>query len=372
MGSVVQAATIGARGWPKSQHVLRHDIAHLNLVRSARNANAKTWFLTRDGSLISAAEDMARQGGPDNRPLCFQMLGFLQSISPFISSSTEDNVLANFFSKLLTEQIFVPEKLFDDRELALISETHADVMAMPPEQVIVAVDYVKRHVLKGERYNTEKIPVVALELRKYLSANTEDRQRTLQNLADANHERYEAARQAMVRERALREEYERRLEKAEDEVEIAKAGFIAQQEAIDQIQRTQREEIAKFQEREAARKKRDQRILLSAMSVVAGIILGYYNEPLVSSVATVWRLDPKMADKLPLAFGFIKVGLLLAPLLFFTSVVKGKQIRTALIALVVILWFWLAGVQASLALGQISNAATVALYITLFLTIRED
>jgi hypothetical protein len=373
MGSVVQATTIGIRGWPKSQHVLRHDIAHLNLVRDARKATPKTWFLTRDGSLISAAEDLARQGGPDTRPLCFQMLGFLQSISPFVSSSTEDNVLANFFSGLLTEQIFVPEKLFDDRELALISETHGDVMAMPPDQVIMAVDYVKRHVLKGERYNAEKIPMVALELRKFLTANTEDRQRALQALADANNEKYETTRQAMLRERALREEYERRLEKAEDEFEGAKAGFTAQQEAIDQIQRTQKEEIAKLQVRETTRNKRDRRILLSVMSVAAGSILGYFSEPLALWIAAGLHLDPKMAAMLPLGIGFIKVGLLLAPLLFFIPALKGnQQIRTALIALVVILWLWLAGVQASPTLGEVSNAATVALYITLFLTVRED
>lgn len=373
MGSVVQAATIEARGWPKSQHVLRHDIAHLNLVRTVRETAPKAWFLTRDGSLLSASEDLARSMGPEETPLCFQMLGFLQSISPFVSSVTEKNVLADFFSGLLTEQIFVPEKLFDDKELALISVTHADVMAMPPDQVVMAVDYVKRHVLKGQRYSTDKVPEVALELRKHLSANTEERQRTLQALADANHERYEATKQAMQRERSLREEYEQRLEKAEGELEEAKAASVAQQQSIEEIRRTQQETITSFQERESSRNARDRRVLLSVLSVASGIVLGYFNHPLSSYIMKAPQLPPKVGPTVSLALGFVKVGLLLAPLLFFIPVFsKKQQIRTGLIAFVVIVWFWLAGVQASTALGEISNAATVALYVTLFLTVKTD
>jgi flagellar biosynthesis GTPase FlhF len=244
---------------------------------------------------------------------------------------------------------------------------------MPPEQVIMAVDYIKRHVLKGERYNNEKIPVVALELRKFLSSNTEEKQRVLQELADANHEQYEATRQTMLRERALREEYERRLEKAEEELERAIAASTTQQEAIDQIQRTQGEDIARYQGRELARKMRDRRILLSVSSVATAIVLGYFNQPLALWIAANVHLDTRMNSKLALVLGFIRVGLLLAPLLFFIASLKGKQqIRTALIALVVIVWFWLAGVQASTTLGEMSNAATVALYFALFLTFRGD
>ena len=217
IAEIVQDATVANRGYKKNDHVLRHDVAHLELVRRARGTAPKTWFLTRDGALISAAADLARKDGTPDRPLCFGMLGFLQSISPFVSSSGEDNALANFFSALLTEQVFVPEKLFDDRELALIAETHAEVMAMPPDQVVLAVDYVKRHILKGDRYRTETVPIVALELRKFLSANTEEKQRALQAVADENKDRYQTARRQMMRERQLREEYENRLQRTEDE-----------------------------------------------------------------------------------------------------------------------------------------------------------
>ena len=373
LGSKVQAATLDARGWPKSQHVLWHDIAHLNLVRTARETSPKTWFLTRDGSLLSASEDLARSIGPEERPLCFQMLGFLQSISPFVSSTTEENVLADFFSGLLTEQIFVPEKLFDDKELALISVTHADVMAMPSDQVVVAVDYVKRHVLKGQRYSTDRVPEVALELRKYLSANTEERQRTLQALADANHERYETTKQAMLRERSLREEYEKRLEEAERELEEAKAVSSAQQQAIEEIRKTQQETTASFQKKESSRNTRDRRILLSILSVASGFSLGHFNQPLRDFIMKAFHLAATSTPAVTHAFGFIKVGLLLAPLLFFIPSFSDKQqVRTGLIALVVIVWFWLAGIQSSTVLGEISNAATVALYVTLFLTVKDD
>ena len=281
--SVVQVATTAGRGWPKSEHVLRHDVAHLLLVGKKRMEEAqKIWFLTRDGSLLSAAEDLARNLGPDSRPLCFQMLGFLQSISPFVSSASEEDVLANFFSGLLTEQIFVPEKLFDDRELALISEAHADVMAMPADQVVVAVDYVKRHVLKGERYNADKVPMVALELRKYLSANTEERQRALQVLADQNHERYEIARQTMLRERALRQDYERRLEQSEEDLETIKATSASQQVSMEEIKQTQAQIITRLQKREKARDLRDRRILLSVVSVGGAASLGFFNQRIVS------------------------------------------------------------------------------------------
>jgi hypothetical protein len=373
IGAVVQAATVELRGWGKNEHVLRHDIAHLNLVREARKAAPKTWFLTRDGALISASEKLAIEGGPAEKPFCFGMLGFLQSISPFVSSSTEDNVLANFFSALLTEQIFISDKLFDDRELALISETHADVMAMPSDQVIVAVDYVKRHVLKGERYNTENIPRVALELRKYLSANTEERQRALQAIADQNNEKYQATRREMMRERALREEYERRLEELEEELEKSRLVSSAQQEEIYEIKRTQQEQSDENRRKEEARHARNRRIVLSVISVLGGFSVGHYNPELASWITGKWDFGPKKLAEVALILGFIKVGLLLLPLLFFIPLDKRKpEIRTAMIALVVILWLWMAGVQSSQTIGELSNAATVALYFTLFLTKSRD
>lgn len=366
IGAFIQAATVAARGWPKSLHVLRHDVAHLSLIRSSRNALQKTWFLTRDNSLISAAEELARAGA-DARPLCFGLLGFLQSISPFVTTSTEDSVLANFFSGLLTDQIFVPEKLFDDRELALISETHSDVMTMPPEQVVVAVDYVKRHVLKGERYNTEKIPVVALELRKYLSANTEDRRRAMQSVADEATQKYEVARQTMLRERALREDYERRLQRAEDDLEKSSAVTSAQQEAIEKIKRAQTTEIEGFRQRDRARDLRQRRLLAVVVGVAAWLGLRHYGDVVTAGAGSIWHLAPDSLRAAAVVLRFLKVGFLIMPILLFIPRNKNRpEIQTALVALVVIAWLTLAGVQLSSTVSGLSNAATIALYVALF------
>jgi hypothetical protein len=290
------------------------------------------------------------------------MLGFLQSISPFVSSSVEDNVLANFFSALLTEQVFVPEKLFDDRELALIAETHADVMAMPPDQVVLAVDYVKRHILKGDKYRTETVPIVALELRKFLSANAEERQRTLQVVADENKDRYRAARRQMMRERQLREEYEGRLQKTEEELEKTRSDMVSQQEEIDSIKR-----------RQTRRTLRERRIFVAIVCIAAGIVLHYFSPDIAGWLGAAVSLTPQGLARLAMTLRLAKMGLFLLPLLFFVPAAKIKpDARTALIAAVVIGWLWLGGVQASETFGKLSDVATIALYLTLFLTNKRD
>jgi len=372
MSSAVQSSTVASRGWSKSEPVLRHDVAHLLLVRETRKTNPKAWFLTRDRSLLNAADEIARQSGAQDKPLCFAMLGFLQSISPFVTSLVEDNALANFFSSLLTDQIFVPEKLFDARELALISETHADVMAMPSDQVIVAVDYVKRQVLKGEQYNKEKIPLVALELRKFLSANAEERERALRMLANETSEKYQNARREMIRERTLREEYEMWLQKAEDELETGRLALSAQQSEIDLVKKAQQEEIDRANTRERKRTERDRQIALSAASVIAAFVLWYFGSGLASWGGREFHLSGEGLTKLVLLVGLVKVGFLLFPLLFFIQLVKSQGIRLALTAFVVIAWIYLGGVQSSQTVSVLSSVVTVALYAVLFLPQKRE
>ena len=81
----------------------------------------------------------------------------------------------------------------------------------------------------------------------------------------------------------------------------------------------------------------------------------------------------EIREQLTLGFNFIKVTLLLAPLILFIPALKiSAQVRVALIALVVVESFWLASLQAAPIFGEISNAATVALNVTLFLTLNRD
>src|SRR5579859_372733 len=59
------------KGRTKSEGVLKHDVAHYALIRDRRGINSKTWFLTRDRSLVSCAEDICGT----EKPFCFALIG---------------------------------------------------------------------------------------------------------------------------------------------------------------------------------------------------------------------------------------------------------------------------------------------------------
>jgi len=361
IAEAIQAAALASRGWKKSAPVLHHDVAHLELVRQTRYKNPKTWFLTRDGTLLGAATEIAHNGNPDARPLCFAMLGFLQSISPFVSNPGEESALADFFSGLLREQLFVTEKLFDDRELALIVETHADVMAMPPEQVVLAVDYVKKHILRGEPYKREMVPVVALELRKFISANVEEREAALRALAEEHRDKYQATRLVMMKERALREEYEGRLQKAEDDRDQARSTASARGEEVEEVRRSS-----------LAREARLRVAIWTGLCVIAGIVVGQLAPAIINWVATKdWSHHHWASHVASIGFRLVAFGLLLLPLMRIIPRRFKRDFRTAIKASLIIAWLWLSGVQSSKAVGELADLAGLALFGVLFLTERD-
>jgi hypothetical protein len=185
------------KGRTKSEGVLKHDVAHYALVQDRRHTNGKTWFLTRDRSLVSCAEDVC---GAD-KPFCFGLIGFLQSISPFVVSDIEGNSLSAVFAELLKEQLITTERLFDSRELVLLAEMHSDVLSSDSSNLLPAIDFVKFSVLQGKAYRSEDFPRVSLELRKFLASSKDEQKKVLEDLNARLRSEADAERQAAVESR---------------------------------------------------------------------------------------------------------------------------------------------------------------------------
>jgi hypothetical protein len=216
LGSRIQELAAKYRkGRTKSDNVLRHDLAHYALIQDLRATNPKTWFLTRDRSLILGAEDICKEG----TPFCFGLIGFLQSISPFVVSDLEGASLSTIFALLLKEQIITTDKLFDSRELVLLAEMHSDVLSTAAENLLPAIDFVKFSVLKGKAYRTEDLPLVSLELRKFLASSKDQQKKALEVLNAMLRGEARSERQAALDNRAARIEAEQKLILRERELE---------------------------------------------------------------------------------------------------------------------------------------------------------
>src|SRR5262249_17931927 len=145
-------------------------------VMEERKSNSKTWFLTRDGSLVQAALRLT----DDQQPFCFSLIGFLQSISPYLTVD-EESSFVEAYSNLVVEQILPMELVFDRQDLMVLAEMHEDIQHTPPERVVEAYEYIKRSVLHGNPWTSADIPKVTLELRKFFTSSLEEQRRTLEN-----------------------------------------------------------------------------------------------------------------------------------------------------------------------------------------------
>lgn len=168
---IINAAAEDTRNFGKPEGVLLHDLIHYLLVKLDRNQNSKTWFLTRDRTLMEAAQRLEAT----NSVFTFPLIGFLHSISPFVTISSEEESFADVLSGLFTEQMFSMESVFDVKELALIAEYHEDVMSTPGDDLVMAFDYIKTKVLEGKQYSRDLIPDVSLELKKFLTISKDER-----------------------------------------------------------------------------------------------------------------------------------------------------------------------------------------------------
>ncbi|MCH7228589.1 hypothetical protein [Haloferula sp. A504] len=221
---IIDESAIERRGWGKSESVQRHDACHYHAVREERLRGSKAWFLTKDATLQCAAVALDK----GQLPFCFPLIGFLQAISPFLETSAED-ALVGMFTSALDSSIHAyttSDNLFDLQELRLISEMHEDVLATPPDQLVLAFDYVKGKVLDGEPYREASTPKVALELKKFLASSVEEKQRALRD---------EALRQQRISE----SERNRRLA-LESEKSKSEKAFAALQSGLDSALLTQK------------------------------------------------------------------------------------------------------------------------------------
>ena len=169
-------AASSVRGFTKPPAILNHDVCHCLLVEDKRQANPKTWFLTRDSVLACAAREIAGK----RIPVCFSFFGFIQSISPFVTSAEDERPLAELLTDVIASHIGVSGQVFQADELALIAEMHSDVLSTPPDQLLLALDYIKTVELNGENYDIKHVAKVSLGLRKFLSKSTDERIRAFQ------------------------------------------------------------------------------------------------------------------------------------------------------------------------------------------------
>lgn len=174
---IIDEEAVKIRRGGKSLLVQRHDALHYYIIRNLRSAGGKAWFLSRDRTLLGAA---ARLAGPTEPQFCIGLIGFLHSISPFITTPEEEDTLATVLGHLVADQVFDVGPVFEAAELALLAEFHEDVVATPPDQLLLALDFIKSTTLQGLPYSEADIPRVSLELRKFLSSSKDEQNRALQ------------------------------------------------------------------------------------------------------------------------------------------------------------------------------------------------
>jgi hypothetical protein len=219
VSQIMQEEAKAIRGSEKSDHVLEHDVCHYALVQDERQTNTKTWFLTLDRSLSSVALRLR-----EAQPFCYSLFGLVQSISPFLSIEQEERSFAEVFCGLLSEHIFPIENTFEMKDLRLFYEYHSDLVSLPPNELVLAWDYLSQVVLKGEHYKPAEAPKVALELRKFISASADEQRLML----TADKERLERERDFFAGEK---ERLERERHTLEDSAQTANAAAESERRA---------------------------------------------------------------------------------------------------------------------------------------------
>jgi hypothetical protein len=350
----LQDAIISIRGWGKSAHVLKHDIAHYVFINKLRRTSSKSWFLTRDQLLIACAPALAKREKPKGEVFCFSMLGFLQSISPFIQSDTEDDVIAQFFSSLLEDQIFLSEKLFDGRELALMAEMHADVLATPTEVLVPAIDYIKHTILHGKAYHNSDIPRVSLELRKFLASSRDEKQAVLQQRTrELEHLNAEALAKLDREQKAI--------EDIGDELRDTRESLDAERVQSG----VTRKRLSELELSESRRRATNEKLRVSALIgilILGALVTAHYDVLIEHDV--VYKIVPEASEaSCRWIVGALAVGLFLAPMAIITvrsPFSSGK--RTAIVTLATCWWLFIFGVHASPNMGILADVVGVAAF----------
>jgi hypothetical protein len=174
VGRMIQEESEAIRRRKKSPGTLEHDVAHLVMVDGERRDQPKTWFLTNDRSVMSAATRLVRGNEP---PVCFGLTGFLQTLSPFVTNGGAEHSLADMFSSMLSDQFASTDHAYDVEELVVLADLHEDVLATRDEKLVQAIDVVKARVLRGQPFRAENAQQNALELKKFLASSAGERER---------------------------------------------------------------------------------------------------------------------------------------------------------------------------------------------------
>jgi len=267
--NVINRAAEEGRGWGKSEVVLEHDVCHYVIVTDERCKNKKIWFLSKDRTLSKAAAKLAGK----NLPFSFSMIGFLHSISPFVATAKEEDSFVDTFSTICTKQLITSGPLFKTSELALLAEFHEDVLATPIDKLIMALDYIKSHTLKGRKYAQSDIPKVSLELKQFLSSTKDEQVKALED----ERSRLEAEKTAETKKRRVAEELARQ-QKADkqtlrDQFELLRVSDIEKQEQIDDLKEDLEEQ------------KRRTWLLNSVLGIILGMSLWVFDDALMSALS---------------------------------------------------------------------------------------
>lgn len=240
-----------------------------------------------------------------DRSICYITTGFLQSISPFVLSETEERSLTDIFSALLSAQLMPPQGLFEIRELLLISELHEDVMDTPVDDLIPALNYIKRKILEGRPYKVEEMPKITAELKQFLSKSKEERQKALE---EENQRYIQELRRIQKSKNEVTQAYEKEKEerkKLEKEVTLLhekdkhrEEDFNALAENLKDIEETTSKrfnELNKVVKNAKAKQRRDRAIL----GICFAALLWLFNSDIVNflllnlniSISDTWLLN---------------------------------------------------------------------------------
>ena len=222
---IISKAAEKTRGWGKSDDVSLHDVCHYLVIQTEREGGRRAWFLTRDRTLSQAAVDL----GERHILFCLPIAGFLHSVSPFVEAQMAPGSLVELFSAVLDGETgrLIGESLFDLGEVRVISELHADVLSTPADQLLPALDFVKRNFLSGQPYRKEDHTKVSLALKKFLASSAQEREAAL--LAEAKTQEQLAAEERAKRSDAEREARERmsEIDRLNAEIDAANAKSVA-------------------------------------------------------------------------------------------------------------------------------------------------
>lgn len=317
VADIMNDAAEYTRHYGKSDTVLEHDVCHYAVIQDLRGAGTKAWFLTRDKSLEVAASQLAG----DEPLFAFQLIGFLHTISPFLTTVSEEQPFADIFSDFLTENLFPVGNLFDAQELAIMAEFHSDVMAASPEKVVQAFDHVKSKTLEGRPYKRSDIPAVSLELKKFFTSSRDARLATV----EADRERLAAERELLAEEK----EEERRQREAMNAEAARLRGELTDEKKEKETTKTKLAATRRLiteQERSFAAQRQRTRAIVAVIGVLIGVGIWIFNDAILAVLTQ--KLPALVAREKYAAIALNAIGTLAFSVPAFVYV-KHTELRTA-------------------------------------------